>query len=173
MTVETSAQTLGEVFIERRQQLKAVARKIVRSPDTAEEVVQDAWLRIAGATFDREIDKPYAYCCQVVRNIALDLCRRQTLEASHRVFVDDEDMPEEVSVLSPDQGIDERRLLVALDRALDALPARTRRAFEMYRLGGLTQREIGRELDCSATLVNFMVRDAMTALVSCRHLLGG
>jgi RNA polymerase sigma-70 factor (ECF subfamily) len=35
----------------------------------------------------------------------------------------------------------------------------------------LTQREIARQLGCSATLVNFMLRDATQAVASCRDLL--
>ena len=51
----------------------------------------------------------------------------------------------------------------------DALAAYKRRAFELYRLGGLTQREVADELGISTTLVNFMIRDALTC---CRDALG-
>jgi RNA polymerase sigma-70 factor (ECF subfamily) len=53
--------------------------------------------------------------------------------------------------------------------ALATLPERTRRAFELYRLGGLTQREVADELGISTALVNFMIRDALTC---CRDALG-
>ena len=46
--------------------------------------------------------------------------------------------------------------------ALSTLPERTRRAFELHRLDGLTQRAIADELGVSITLVNFMIRDALT-----------
>jgi len=68
----------------------------------------------------------------------------------------------------PDAGIDERRLLERIDEILATLPERTRLVFEMYRLHGKTQREIAKVFDVSPTLVNFMIRDVMNALASCR-----
>lgn len=56
--------------------------------------------------------------------------------------------------------------MARISQALDSLPARTRRAFELYRLAGLSQREIASELGVSVTLVNFLIRDA---LASCRQ----
>lgn len=39
----------------------------------ADDVMQDAYMRIAdGLCADRKIQKPLGYCCQVVRNLALD-----------------------------------------------------------------------------------------------------
>lgn len=46
-------------------------------------------------------------------------------------------------------------------------PKRTRYAFEMYRLHGVPQKDIAKELGVSPTLVNFMIRDA---LVHCRKV---
>ncbi|AVJ95449.1 sigma factor [Pseudomonas aeruginosa] len=51
--------------------------------------------------------------------------------------------------------------------ALTELPKRTRYAFEMYRLHGVPQKDIAKELGVSPTLVNFMIRDA---LVHCRKV---
>ena len=53
--------------------------------------------------------------------------------------------------------------------ALTELPSRTRYAFEMYRLHGVPQKDIAKELGVSPTLVNFMIRDA---LVHCRKVSG-
>ena len=44
--------------------------------------------------------------------------------------------------------------------ALQELPERTRHAFELHRLEGVSQRDIAERLKVSPTLVNFMVRDA-------------
>ncbi len=48
------------------------------------------------------------------------------------------------------------------------MPERTRRAFEMYRIHGMKQKEIGEALGVSTTLVNYMLRDAM---LRCREVL--
>ena len=53
------------------------------------------------------------------------------------------------------------------DRVLDMGCGAGRHAFEMYRLHGVPQKDIAKELGVSPTLVNFMIRDA---LVHCRKV---
>ena len=162
---------LEEVFTLHRAKLKHVARSIVQNAEHAEEVVQDAYLKVINAADVREIKQPLSYCYQVVRNLALDSYRHNAVESAYRTFVDDLD-----SVAVPTEGsvgrlLDTRNALVEIDRVLDTLPPRTRQAFELTRLSGLTQREVGRRLGCSATMVNFMIKDADAALKRCRHFL--
>jgi RNA polymerase sigma factor (sigma-70 family) len=171
MTVLMSNPTLGEVFIAHRQQLRSIAQRIVGTRELADEVTQDAYLKLVEGACAREVEKPFCYCCQVVRNLALDYCRRQAVESTYRVHTQDGELPEVAGGTTPDQSLHERRVVDAIDEALGTLPSRTRRVFELYRLAGLTQREIGRMLGCSATLVNFMLKDAVNALAPCRELL--
>lgn len=171
MSAVMSNPTLGEVFIANRPQLRSIAQRIVRTPELADEVMQDAYLKLVEGACAREVDNPFGYCCQVVRNLALDHCRRQTVEFTYRVHTEDGELPEVPGGAGPDQQLHERRVVDAVDKALDTLPSRTRLVFELYRLAGLTQREIGRRLGCSATLVNFMLKDAVNALAPCRELL--
>lgn len=171
MSVEQHGLTLVEVFIVHRPQLRSLAKKIVGTVDLADEVVQDAYLRLAeGGGAGVRIERPYCYCCQVVRNIALDHCRRRSLEAKVRVHTEDGELPEVPSGGgSLEDRLDGWRLIRAIDEVLGTLPPRTRQAFELFRVGELTQREIGAHLGCSATLVNFMVKDARTALETLKH----
>jgi RNA polymerase sigma-70 factor (ECF subfamily) len=169
--INTPRVALSDVFIEHRPQLRNIARRIVGTPELADDITQEAFLRLADGAGIRDIEKPFCYCCQVVRNLALDHCRRQSVEATYRVYTDDGELPQVSGGTMAEQGLDERRVLRAIDKVLSDLPARTRKVFEMYRLSGLTQREIGKELGCSATLVNFMLKDAANAIAGCRDLL--
>lgn len=171
MPINSSHVALSDVFIEHRPQLRNIARRIVGTPELADDITQEAFLRLADGAEIRDIEKPFCYCCQVVRNLALDHCRRQSVEATYRVYTDDGELPQVSGGTLAEQGLDERRVLRAIDKVLSDLPARTRKVFEMYRLSGLTQREIGKELGCSATLVNFMLKDAAAAIAGCRALL--
>lgn len=172
MTTDVLEPTLCEIFIANRPQLWRVAQKIVRTPDWADEVLQDAYLKLVDGSTMQDVRKPLSYCSQVVRNLALDYFRRHAVEANYRTYCDDVEELQVAGGITPDQGLDERHILREVDRVLDTLPARTRLAFELYRLGGMTQRDIGVRLGCSATLVNFMIRDAIKALEGCRDLLG-
>ncbi|RST55761.1 sigma-70 family RNA polymerase sigma factor [Variovorax sp. MHTC-1] len=165
--------TLAETFIANRAQLRRVAQKIVHTADLADEVLQDAYLKLADGACVREVRKPLGYCCQVVRNVAFDHHRHHSVEASCRTYCDDIELLSPPAHNAPDRVMVGRQALEAIDKVLDALPARTRLAFELNRLSGLTQREIGRRLGCSATLVNFMIKDADEALEGCRYLVSG
>ncbi len=74
-------------FLENREALINQARKIVGDRARAEDVVQDAWERFAGSAGrdgnDNAVDKPVAYLRRIVRNLAIDLSRRQTVENAH------------------------------------------------------------------------------------------
>lgn len=170
MPGDQDGQTLVEVFLEHRPQLRSLARKVVGSSDAADEVLQDAYIRLAeGGGSGVCIDKPYSYCCQVVRNMALDHCRRRSLEAKVWVASEDGQVPETATHCAMPARVDGRRMIQAVDEVLGTLPPRTRQAFELFRLGEMTQRDIAERLGCSATLVNFMVRDARLAIESLRR----
>lgn len=162
---------LAEIFVANRAQLRRVAQKIVHTTDLADEVLQDAYLKLADGACVREVSKPLGYCCQVVRNVAFDHHRHHSVEASCRTYCDDIELLSPPSYNAPDRVMRGRQALKAVDKVLNALPARTRLAFELNRLGGLTQREVAQRLGCSATLVNFMIRDADEVLEDCRHLI--
>ena len=171
MAIEVEGGTLEEVFIANRAPLRRIAQRIVGSPEIADEVTQDAYVKLVTGGFDRAIEKPYCYCCQVVRNVARDYCRRQSAESIYRIHTSDGELPQVSGGCRPEQRLRERQVIDALGRVLDTLPAKTRHAFELYRLGGFTQRELAAEMGCSATLINFMIRDATLAIAGCREMM--
>ncbi|MGC4088935.1 MAG: sigma-70 family RNA polymerase sigma factor [Polyangiaceae bacterium] len=162
--------TLVQLFVQHRAQLLSVAQKVVRRTDQADDVVQEAYLKIAQGSCAERVEKPLQYLTQVVRNLAVDFRRRSAAELRFRGYAEDGELTQIEGGLRPEQGFDERRALGRVGVVLQGLPARTRLAFELHRISGLTQREIGRQLGCSATLVNFMVRDAGEAIAEWRQL---
>jgi len=173
MSLQLGIPTLEETFVSNRHQLQAIARKITGSAELADDVMQDAYIRLRQGACAREIHNPLYYCNQVVRNVALDYYRRQAVEATYRVYTKDGELPPVVCPSVADKDLHDRRILDAVVSVLDTLPPRIRQVFELYRLSGLTQREIGKRLGCSATLVNFMMKEAMEALSMCRLLMDG
>jgi RNA polymerase sigma factor (sigma-70 family) len=171
MSPHLSEPTLAEVFITNRAQLLRVARRIVRTAELADDVVQDAYLKITDGPCVRTAARPMGYCCQVVRNVALDCCRRRTVEANYRTFDVDVELLDVPGAPSPDRLMRERQAIHAIDKVLAALPARTRLVFELYRLEGLTQREIAARLGCALGLVNGLIADAAQAIKACGRLL--
>lgn len=152
-------------------QLRGIALKIVRRTELADEIVQDAYLKVADSHRVNSIEKPFCYCCQIVRHLAIDHFRRHAIESGYRRFdinIEELDRPGHAT---PEKILSEKKMLEAVEQVLENLPERTRRAFELCRLGDMSQRDAGRDLGCSATLVNFMIRDASSALRTCRNFI--
>lgn len=151
---------LVDIFVANRNQLCHVATKILGSRDRAEDVVQDAYLKIVDAKAVFVVKQPTAYVFRIVRNLAIDRYRRTALESGvFTVAEAGQNVP--ATSGTPEALTISRQQLNLVARAIEQLPARTRRVFELYRAGGHTQREIAQMLDVSPTLVNFMIRDAL------------
>lgn len=163
---------LIEVYLARRNDLRGVASRIVGHSDQVDDVLQDAYLKLVDGVCAREVLNPFGYCCQVVRNMALDYCRRRMVESACFVSNPDGELPEVEGGRAAEAGIDERRILERIETALATLPPRTRHVFELYRLEGRTQRDIAQSLGVSATLVNFMIKDVMMVLAGCSDVFG-
>ncbi|MEO3714087.1 sigma-70 family RNA polymerase sigma factor [Roseateles flavus] len=171
-TAEPSGNELDTVFIARRNELRGVAFRLVESAELVEDVLQDAYLKLIRRGPRREVKNPFGYCCQVVRNTALDHSRRRATELRCIVPSPDGELPDTQGALPASAGLDQRRAIARADSLLATVPERARWAFERHRLYGLSQREIAVELGVSATLVNFMVKDVMVVLSGVRDALG-
>jgi RNA polymerase sigma factor (sigma-70 family) len=153
---------LTGIFIAHRAQLRHAAMRIVGTPEQADDVVQDAYLRVAEMNSVFNVKQPLAYLFQLVRNLAIDRHRQAALE--WRYFTGEEDgLHVPSSAATPETFVGNMQQLRLIADALASLPERTRKAFELCRLGGHTQREVAAQMGISATLVNFMIRDAMTS----------
>jgi RNA polymerase sigma-70 factor (ECF subfamily) len=160
---------LLQAFVDNRQILIRIATRITGCRSRAEDVVQDAFFRLQSAPrITSSFKAQLSYLFQIVRNLAIDHYRKQVLELKY-FGPEEEGMHAVVQGASPELSHINFATLEHIADALTELPQRTRYAFEMYRLHGVQQKDIARELGVSPTLVNFMIRDA---LVHCRKASG-
>lgn len=158
------------LFIEHRGSLIAYATNIVGSRAQAEDLVQEAWVRLEEAAQQRFVSEPLAYLYKIIRNLAMD-GRRDGVRERRMLALGNENAPALSGTPSPSPETvalyrDELR---ALDKALSELPKRTRVAVEMHRLGGYKLREIAVFLNISLALTHRLVADG---LEHCRERLG-
>ncbi len=161
------SQDLFGAFVSYRRALIDAAARILGCRAGAEDVVQDTFVKLLDQDNGIIVRQPVGYLFQTVRNLAIDRHRRAALEQRHAgceedglLVASDAASPEAISL--------GREALGTVTQALSELPERTQMAFEMYRIRGMTQKDIAATLGVSPTLVNFMIRDAMT---HCREAL--
>lgn len=154
------------LYLAHRSALVNYANGIVGDRARAEDVVQDAYLRLERAArhrkADETLDDPLAYLFHIVRNLAIDVQRRLSRERSRAVSADAagfvepaEDRPgPEAQAIARDQ-------LRVLQEAMDELPKRSRVALEMYRFGGYRIADVAAHLGVSVGTAHALVVDAL------------
>ncbi|WBH45896.1 hypothetical protein PALA47_02644 [Pseudomonas aeruginosa] len=150
---------LLQAFVDNRTILVKIAARITGCRSRAEDVVQDAFFRLQSAPqITSSFKAQLSYLFQIVR--------KQALEQKYS-GPEEEGLNVVIQGASPETSHINYATLEHIADALTELPKRTRYAFEMYRLHGVPQKDIAKELGVSPTLVNFMIRDA---LVHCRKV---
>ncbi len=128
---------------------------MVRNPSTAEDLLQETYLRVNRALGERRIEHLEPFVFQTARNLALDYLRSRRVH--ERTMV--EDVPLEVLqsiaavASSPDEVAHAERLVAKLTMSLARLTPRQQRIFILSRVHGSSYVEIAEELNISASTV--------------------
>jgi RNA polymerase sigma-70 factor (ECF subfamily) len=157
----SEAQILS-LYRSNQRELISYAGSIVGDSHRAEDITQDAYLRFSAAMADEWRDNPVGYLYRIVRNLALDYCRRRQFEEilfSHSV----DDVAEVIPETRP--TLEQQAVAVSeleqLTVAMDELPERTRLAVEMHRLGGYKLREIAEHMNISISMAQHLVKEGV------------
>lgn len=145
-----------------RGDLVNYANKILRDRSSAEDVVQEAYLRFSKASKTQILVEPAAYLQRIVRNLCLDM-KRKTQREQARMIDTDEGSLESVRETrpSPESQVAAREELHLLRQALAELPERTRKAVEMYWYHDDTMRDVAEHLGISLGLTHSLVADGL------------
>ncbi|MEP9380649.1 sigma-70 family RNA polymerase sigma factor [Aquabacter sp. CN5-332] len=146
-----------------RRHSQEIARSLRRrgvTSETAADLTQETFLRLLAAG-SQEVthDNPRALLHRIARNLRIDLQRREGLMPRADLTSDElATVPDDAP--SPEVIVFDRQRLAITAAALQELPERTRRAFEMHRLGEKTISEAAQELGLSTTRTWALIRDA-------------
>lgn len=156
-------------------ELLAFARRRIGSASLAEDVMQDAWVRVsaeklhpAGTTGVAAVGNPVAYLYRVITNLVIDRQRQSIARERHEV--DDEQATDVVATEAPSpfRVVAGQQEYALLEEAVAALPARCREVFILYRARHMSMQEIASHLGISSKTVENHIANAM---VLCRRRL--
>lgn len=121
-----------------------------------DDIVQEAYSRIARLDDFHHISNPKAYFLEVTRNVLFEQLRRSQI-----IRIDT--IAEMDGPIIPDESPDQERVLIGKDeiarlkRLIDGLPDRCRTMFVMRKVEGLSQRQIAERLGVSENTVETQV----------------
>lgn len=127
-------------------------RRCLVSRDDVDDLIQEAYCRIASLESVDHIERPDRYFFQTVRMLLAEQVRRSRIvriesvtEIDSLSIYSDEPSPERITAA--------RRELAKVQKLIEGLPERCRRIFELRKIHGVPQREIARMLGVTESTV--------------------
>lgn len=139
-----------------------IATRVLSDPTLAEEAGQDTFIALwtKPERFDTERGNLKTFLMGIARNKAVDMVRHEeTRRRAAQRFLEEERSEGD----DPFAGLDEREGLV---RALRGLTERQRQALVLAYFGGLSYREVARQLEIPEGTAKTRLRDGLVALRS-------
>lgn len=139
-----------------------VARRMLRDDAEAEDVAQEAFLRLwrSGSAIEVGPAGVRPWLRRVVSNLCID-----RLRGSARLTVTD-DVPEQAEEPGQLAGLENAELSARVDGALKLLPERQRLALTLFHFEGLSQNEVAAAMEISDEAVELLLARARRALKS-------
>ncbi|MHA6495064.1 RNA polymerase sigma factor [Pseudomonas borbori] len=146
----THQHLVGLLYRDHREWLLAWLRKSLYSPERAEDLSQDTFVRLLGRSDLQETREPRALLTTIAKGLLVDHFRRSALQRS---YLDDLAAQPQALQPSPEDQAIALDALYKVDRLLGELSPKARAAFFYSRLDGLGHAEIAGRLGVSVSRV--------------------
>jgi RNA polymerase sigma-70 factor (ECF subfamily) len=160
---------LIRAFFERREHLILFLAARTRDMATAEDLVQDLYLKIAGLESTAEVRAPEALLYRIAANLLVDHVRssqrasRRSAEwrAETRTVLGGQELAQEAAADEVVIGKERVRQMAA---AIAALPPQMGRAFRLHKLEGMSQSQTAQAMGVSVKMVEAHIAAAIKQL---------
>lgn len=151
---ESHKQWVERLFNEHNASLMNFLLTRLRSNEEAREVAQEAYVRMLQLDQPQTISYFRAFLFKTAGNIAIDRLRKDARERDRPLFpMFDQEAP------SAEQTATRRQTIRQVERALEELPAKCRKAFLLSKIYGLSTREIASQMHMTPRMIrNYLVR---------------
>lgn len=159
---QLSSQGLIQEFYERhRPWLHSWLSKKTGSTFDAADLTHDTFIRVLLQDNAQEIVEPRAYLTRIAHGIMVNFLRRREIEHAYLNAMLNLGHGQEMAVPSPEEYMLHLEKLVTIDRMLDGLPIKARKAFLLHKLNGMTYPEIAEELGMSVISIKKYIARAL------------
>ncbi|WP_445571422.1 RNA polymerase sigma factor [Pseudomonas sp. E102] len=143
------------IFLAQRTPLLRTLERMVNNPSTAEDLLQETYLRVTRALSERTVDHLEPFVFQTARNLALDHLRARRIQS--RALVDDVPLDIVNNVVAPQSSAEDAahaaQMLERLNVSLQSLSPRQQQIFILSRLHGHSYQDIAQRLGVSLSTV--------------------
>lgn len=150
-----SQSRFNHVFLAQRVSLLRTLERMVNNHSTAEDLLQETYLRVARALSERAIDHLEPFVFQTARNLALDHLRARRIQS--RTMLEDVPLDVVQSIAAPLSSAEDaahaEQMLERLNISLSQLTPRQQQIFILSRLHGHSYLEIAEQLSVSLSTV--------------------
>lgn len=157
--MRSQSTAFADLYISEKRRLARLVERITRDHSGAEDLIHEAFIRLFSKRRDRLADER-AYLTRVARNLAIDERRRMARAPLSDVdlfeFADPSPSPEQVAV--------DREGLRIVASILGRFSGRSRHAFELHCLHGMTIAQIAAEMGISTSNAGRLVLESYTLL---------
>jgi len=156
--------TLAEIYRRHGDEVRAYLRRRLHSPEDAEDLAQEAFLRLERTGKLESLENPRAYLLRIADNLVRDRVRRDGLGVfDHDREVTDVDFAHPSP--SPEQTASAREDLKALAYAVAGLSDKVRQALILHKFHHLSHKEVARVMSISPRTVE---KHLAKAIAQCR-----
>jgi len=164
MTISDTRQQIADLYADHHGWLRGWLHKRLGNASDAADLTHDTYVRLLVSERFPTSAQSRAWLTQIARGLVIDLHRRRRLELAWQETLASLPSPETPPL---EQQAIILETLVAIDTALDALPARVRETFLLSQFDGLTYREIAARLGISVAAVRkYMLKAASACLMT-------
>lgn len=156
MPGKIAAQQVDTLYTDHHGWLQGWLRRRLGNTFDAADIAQDVFMRVLARRQPLKMQEPRAYLSTIARGLVIDHWRRRELE---QAWLETLAALPEPEVPSPESRLLFLEALIEIDRILDSLDPRVRKAFLLAQLDGLTCRQIAQELGVSlATVERYLAK---------------
>jgi RNA polymerase sigma-70 factor (ECF subfamily) len=162
---EGCQKALGELYAQYYQRIFQLAMQFLHSPEMAEEIVQDVFVKLWQKRHEIDLERPVeAWLYTVAKNKVINSFKRKAREQAICRTTEAPVEKEIEGMARPDHQLQQEQVATLLSQAIGHLPEKQQEVYKLARLEGYSRNEIAEQMQISALTVKTHMARAMVSV---------